>query len=83
MLTCDSSSLSRVDIRSLNKNLVQRYQAVTGLLDDLRSATGPATQAECADVEELENTLLKRVNRYSPGGRTTPGEISNGSKSRS
>ena len=25
----------------------------------------------------------QRVNRYSPGGRTTPGEISNGSNSRS
>ena len=27
--------------------------------------------------------LLKRVKRYSPGRRSTPGEISNGSNSRS
>jgi hypothetical protein len=27
--------------------------------------------------------LLKRVNRYSPGNRCTPGEISNGSNNRS
>ncbi|MFB3117124.1 MAG: tetratricopeptide repeat protein, partial [Myxococcota bacterium] len=38
-LTGDSSSLSRVVVRSLDKNQAQRYQAVGHLLDDLRNAT--------------------------------------------
>ena len=43
MLTGDSSSFSGVVVRSLDKSQSQRYQAVTDLLADLRSATGPAT----------------------------------------
>ena len=43
-LTGDSSSLSSVVSRALNKSQSQRYQAVTALLDELRNATALATQ---------------------------------------
>ena len=45
MLTGDSSLLSGVVVRSLDKSQSQRYQAVGDLLDDVRHATEPATQA--------------------------------------
>ena len=44
-LTGDSSSLNGVVSRALHKNQSKRYQAVTDLLDGLRKATSPATQA--------------------------------------
>ena len=44
VLTGDSSSLSGVVIRSLDKSQSRRYPAITDLLADLRSAVGPATQ---------------------------------------
>ena len=44
-LTGDSSSLSGVVVRSLDKSQSQRYQAVTDLLDDLRNATASVTKA--------------------------------------
>ena len=44
-LTGESSSLSSVVSRALNKSQSQRYQAVAGLLDELRNATVQATQA--------------------------------------
>ena len=43
-LTGDSSSLSGVVVRSLDKSQSQRYQAVADLLSDLGGATGSATQ---------------------------------------
>ena len=45
VLTGDSSSLSGVVVRSLDKSQSQRYQAVTDLLDDLRNATASASRA--------------------------------------
>ena len=45
VLTGDSSSLSGVVVRSLDKSQSQRYQAVTELLDDLRNTTASATKA--------------------------------------
>ena len=45
VLTGESSSLSGVVVRSLDKRQAHRYQAVTDLLGDLRNATRPATQA--------------------------------------
>ena len=44
-LTGDSSSLSGVIVRSLDKSQSQRYQAVADLLDGLRNATASATPA--------------------------------------
>ena len=44
VLTGDSSLLSGVVVRSLDKSQSQRYQAVIDLLADLGSATGSATQ---------------------------------------
>ncbi len=43
-LTGDSSSLSGVVMRSLDKSQSQRYSAITDLLADLRGAAGPAGQ---------------------------------------
>ena len=45
VLTGESSSLSGVVVRSLDKSQTQRYQAVGDLLDDLRNATVSTTQA--------------------------------------
>ena len=44
-LSGDSSSLSGVVSRALNKSQSQRYQAVADLLDDLRNVTEQATHA--------------------------------------
>ena len=44
-LTRGSSSLNTVVSRALHKSQSRRYQAVTDLLDALRNATAPATQA--------------------------------------
>ena len=45
VLRGDSSSLTGVVVRSLDKSQSQRYQAVGDLLDDLRNATATAIQA--------------------------------------
>ena len=44
-LTGESSSLTGVVVRSLDKSQSQRYQAVGDLIDDLRNATASATKA--------------------------------------
>ncbi|MCH7747570.1 MAG: protein kinase [Acidobacteria bacterium] len=45
VLTGDSSSLSGVVVRSLDKSQSQRYQAVGDLLDDLRNVTASSAEA--------------------------------------
>ena len=52
-LTGHASSLSSVVSRALHKSRSQRYQAVTDLLADLRSATGPAQTASQSDVPSI------------------------------
>ena len=44
-LTAQASALNGVVVRALSKTMSARYQAATDLLDVLRSATAPATQA--------------------------------------
>ena len=44
-LTGDTSSQNGLVSRALHKSQLQRYQAVGDLLDELRTATAPATQA--------------------------------------
>ena len=53
-LTGDSSSLSGIVVRSLDKSRSRRYQAVTALLDEVRDAADSATQpADQSDVPSI------------------------------